>query len=93
MRNAKREVNYSGDEQPARTACRERAAENRNNRCTRKSRNVDHKGVYRGGQGAERVHCKTAYRPKGNPSIRTGQGKRGKILVPKAALLRYFLGE
>lgn len=24
------------------------------------------------------------------PSIRTGQGKRGKILVPKAALLRYF---
>lgn len=26
------------------------------------------------------------------PSIRTGQGKRGKILVPKAALLRYFVG-
>lgn len=26
------------------------------------------------------------------PSIRTGQGKRGKILVPKAALLRYFAG-
>ena len=26
------------------------------------------------------------------PSIRTGQGKRGKILVPKAALLRYFFG-
>lgn len=25
------------------------------------------------------------------PSIRTGQGKRGKILVPKAALLRYFV--
>ena len=25
-------------------------------------------------------------------SIRTGQGKRGKILVPKAALLRYFAG-
>ena len=25
------------------------------------------------------------------PSIRTGQGKRGKILVPKAALLRYFI--
>ena len=26
------------------------------------------------------------------PSIRTGQGKRGKILVPKAALIRYFVG-
>ena len=26
------------------------------------------------------------------PSIRTGQDKRGKILVPKAALLRYFAG-
>lgn len=26
------------------------------------------------------------------PSIQTGQGKRGKILVPKAALLRYFVG-
>lgn len=26
------------------------------------------------------------------PSIRTGQGKRGKILVPKEALLRYFVG-
>lgn len=26
------------------------------------------------------------------PSIRTGQGKRGKILVPKSALLRYFVG-
>ena len=26
------------------------------------------------------------------PSIRTGQGKRGKILVPKAALIRYFIG-
>ena len=26
------------------------------------------------------------------PSIRTGQGKRGKILVPKAALLRYSVG-
>lgn len=26
------------------------------------------------------------------PSIRTGQGKRGKILVPKAALLRCFAG-
>lgn len=26
------------------------------------------------------------------PSIRTGRGKRGKILVPKAALLRYFVG-
>lgn len=26
------------------------------------------------------------------PSIRTGQGKHGKILVPKAALLRYFVG-
>ena len=26
------------------------------------------------------------------PSIRTGLGKRGKILVPKAALLRYFVG-
>lgn len=26
------------------------------------------------------------------PSIRTGQGKREKILVPKAALLRYFVG-
>ena len=26
------------------------------------------------------------------PSIRTGQGKRGKILGPKAALLRYFVG-
>lgn len=26
------------------------------------------------------------------PSIRTGQGKRGKILVPKTALLRYFVG-
>lgn len=25
-------------------------------------------------------------------SIQTGQGKRGKILVPKAALLRYFVG-
>lgn len=25
-------------------------------------------------------------------SIRTGQGKRGKILVPKSALLRYFVG-
>ena len=25
-------------------------------------------------------------------SIRTGQGKRGKILVPKAALLRCFAG-
>ena len=25
-------------------------------------------------------------------SIRTGQGKRGKILVPKAALLHYFAG-
>ncbi|MGN0680034.1 MAG: hypothetical protein ACI4JS_10255 [Oscillospiraceae bacterium] len=25
------------------------------------------------------------------PSIRTGQSKRGKILVPKAALLRYFI--
>ena len=24
------------------------------------------------------------------PSIRTGQGKCGKILVPKSALLRYF---
>ena len=29
---------------------------------------------------------------KAIPSIRTGQGKRGKILVPKAALLRYFVG-
>ena len=26
------------------------------------------------------------------PSIRTGQGKRGKILVPKAALMAYFTG-
>lgn len=26
------------------------------------------------------------------PSIRCGQGKRGKILVPKTALLRYFTG-
>ena len=26
------------------------------------------------------------------PAIRTGQGKRGKILVPKAALIRYFVG-
>lgn len=26
------------------------------------------------------------------PSIQTGQGKRGKILVPKAALLHYFVG-
>ena len=26
------------------------------------------------------------------PSIRTGQGKRGKILVPKSALLHYFVG-
>ncbi len=26
------------------------------------------------------------------PHIRCGQGKRGKILVPKAALLRYFVG-
>ncbi len=26
------------------------------------------------------------------PYIRCGQGKRGKILVPKAALLRYFVG-
>lgn len=26
------------------------------------------------------------------PSIQTGKGKRGKILVPKAALLRYFVG-
>lgn len=26
------------------------------------------------------------------PSIRTGQGKNGKILVPKAALLAYFSG-
>lgn len=26
------------------------------------------------------------------PSIRTGQGKRGKILVPKAALLCYLAG-
>ncbi len=26
------------------------------------------------------------------PNIRCGQGKRGKILVPKAALLRYFVG-
>lgn len=25
-------------------------------------------------------------------SIRTGQGKRGKILVPKAALMAYFTG-
>lgn len=24
------------------------------------------------------------------PSVRTGQGKRGKILVPKAALIEYF---
>lgn len=29
---------------------------------------------------------------KAIPSIRTGQGKRGKILVPKSALLRYFTG-
>ncbi len=27
------------------------------------------------------------------PHIRCGQGKCGKILVPKAALLRYFVGE
>ncbi len=27
------------------------------------------------------------------PHIRCGQGKLGKILVPKAALLRYFAGE
>ena len=27
------------------------------------------------------------------PSVRTGQGKNGKILVPKAALVRYFKGE
>jgi len=26
------------------------------------------------------------------PSVRTGQGKNGKILVPKAALLSYFNG-
>lgn len=26
------------------------------------------------------------------PSVRTGQGKNGKILVPKAALLSYFSG-
>ena len=26
------------------------------------------------------------------PHIRCGQGKRGKILVPKSALLRYFCG-
>ncbi len=26
------------------------------------------------------------------PYIRCGQGKRGKILVPKAVLLRYFVG-
>ena len=26
------------------------------------------------------------------PSVRTGQGKNGKILVPKAALLSYFKG-
>ncbi len=26
------------------------------------------------------------------PHIRCGQGKRGKILVPKSALLRYFVG-
>lgn len=26
------------------------------------------------------------------PHIRCGQGKRGKILVPKTALLRYFTG-
>ena len=27
------------------------------------------------------------------PSIRTRQGKRGKILVPKAALMAYFTGD
>ena len=26
------------------------------------------------------------------PSVRTGQGKNGKILVPKAALVAYFNG-
>ena len=26
------------------------------------------------------------------PSVRTGQGKNGKILVPKAALIAYFNG-
>ncbi len=26
------------------------------------------------------------------PSVRTGQGKNGKILIPKAALLSYFNG-
>lgn len=27
------------------------------------------------------------------PYVRCGQGKRGKILIPKAALLAYFSGE
>ena len=27
------------------------------------------------------------------PFIRSGRGKRGKILVPKAALLKYFCGK
>ena len=63
---------YSGDEQPARTACRERAAKSLNNRPARKGRNADDKGVYRGGQGVERVHCAAAYRPQGNPLNQNG---------------------